>query len=70
MKALTEQLRSSGSNNLYREVGNTVDRLVLETVMQHVSGNQQQAAGLLGISRMTLRAKLKALSPHESPEAQ
>lgn len=59
--ALTKQLLSTGTHNLYREVGSAVDKVVLEMVMQHVSGNQQQAAELLGISRMTLRTKLRAL---------
>ena len=61
IKTLTMQLLNSGTHNLYREVGSTVDKVVLEMVMQHVSGNQQQAAELLGISRMTLRTKLRAL---------
>ena len=59
--ALTKQLLSTGTHNLYREVGSTVDKVVLELVMQHVSGNQQQAAELLAISRMTLKIKLRAL---------
>lgn len=57
--ALTRQLLHAGSTNVYRQVGNTVDRLLIETVLQHVGGNQQQAAELLGISRMTLRSKLR-----------
>ncbi|MFN0054578.1 MAG: helix-turn-helix domain-containing protein [Planctomycetales bacterium] len=30
-------------------------------MLRHVSGHQQQAADILGISRMTLRSKLRAL---------
>jgi Fis family transcriptional regulator, factor for inversion stimulation protein len=36
-----------------------VEPPVLEKVMQYVSGNQSKAAQLLGISRGTLRKKLK-----------
>jgi Fis family transcriptional regulator len=32
---------------------------MLNVVMQHVSGNQSQAAEMLGISRSTLRRKLR-----------
>jgi DNA-binding protein Fis len=35
--------------------------MVLETVLRHTRGSQVQAAELLGISRTTLRAKLRAL---------
>ena len=59
---LAQQLLNEGTTNLYRQVGNTVDKIVLSLVMKHVDGNQQQAAELLGLSRMTLRNKLRALS--------
>ncbi len=58
---LARQLLTDGTHNIYRQVGSSVDRIVLQMVMQHVHGNQQQAAELLGISRMTLRSKLRAL---------
>jgi two-component system nitrogen regulation response regulator GlnG len=57
--ALTRQLLEAGSTNVYREVSTYVDRVLLATVLDHAGGNQQQAAEMLGISRMTLRARLR-----------
>lgn len=67
--ALTNQLLKSGSTNIYREVGSLVDKLLLETVLKHVHGNLQQAAELLGISRMTLRNKLRTINVPASESA-
>lgn len=62
LAAHAKQLLSEGAPNIYRQLGSTVDKIILDLVMNHVDGNQQQAAELLGISRMTLRAKLRALA--------
>ena len=62
---LARQLLDEGTNNIYRQVGSSVDRIVLQTVLKHVNGNQQQAAELLGISRMTLRSKLRAIEAEQ-----
>lgn len=61
LAALTQQLLQHESTNVYREIGNRVDQIVLDTVLKHVNGNQLLAAEYLGISRMTLRQKLRAL---------
>jgi two-component system nitrogen regulation response regulator GlnG len=49
------------SGNIYYRVQATMDRVVLETVLEHVKGNQVEAADILGISRNTLRSKLRSL---------
>jgi two-component system nitrogen regulation response regulator GlnG len=58
----TEELLRAGELDIYRRVSLEVDRVVLTAVLRHVHGNQVKASELLGISRTTLRAKLRALN--------
>ena len=46
-------------NDLYHVVLNEVEPAILDVVMTHAEGNQTEAAEVLGISRGTLRRKLK-----------
>jgi two-component system nitrogen regulation response regulator GlnG len=59
--ALTDSLLRAGEPDIYRRVCLEVDRIVISTVLRHTKGNQVQASELLGISRTTLRAKLREL---------
>lgn len=45
--------------DVYQLVLSEVEAPLLNTVMQHVQGNQSRAAEILGINRGTLRKKLK-----------
>ncbi len=45
--------------NMYGMVINSIERPLIEIVMQHTKGNQTKAAELLGINRNTLRQKMK-----------
>ena len=54
-------LLHAGETDLYRQLCLEMDRTVLDVVLRHVKGSQVQASELLGISRTTLRAKLRAL---------
>lgn len=55
------KLLSAGEPDIYRQVIQEVDRHILRKVMRYCHENQFRAAQRLGISRMTLRSKLRAL---------
>jgi two-component system nitrogen regulation response regulator GlnG len=57
----SDGLLRAGESEIYRRVSLEMDRIVLGVVLRHVNGNQLKASELLGISRTTLRAKLRAL---------
>ena len=48
--------------DLYRVVLSEVEPAILDVVMKHVEGNQTDAAEVLGVSRGTLRKKLRSYS--------
>jgi two-component system nitrogen regulation response regulator GlnG len=50
-----------GSTALSAEAHQLLDRLLLRLALRHTSGNQVQAARVLGISRQTLRVKTREL---------
>ncbi len=51
-------------NDLYAETHREVDRRLLPIALDFMQGNQRDAARLLGISRQTMRVKLRALGLH------
>ncbi|HEY1188480.1 MAG TPA: sigma-54 dependent transcriptional regulator, partial [Gemmata sp.] len=61
LPGLIASLLRVGATDIYRQVTQTVDRLLLTAVLEHVHGNQKQASDRLGISRTTLRAKFQLL---------
>jgi DNA-binding NtrC family response regulator len=50
-----------GETDLYRRAREQFDRLVILGTMQHVGGNRSQASRVLGLSHVTLRAKLRGM---------
>ena len=52
---------ASGQTDLYRRAREQLDRLVILRVLQAVGGNRHRAAEILGLSKVTLRAKLRTL---------
>jgi two-component system nitrogen regulation response regulator GlnG len=55
-----EQLRR-GSDDLYNDAKLFMERLVITRVLRHTSGNQSHAAKILGITRGSLRNKIRQL---------
>jgi len=55
------QRLAAGSTDLHAEALNRLEAHLLPEVMAHTSGNQVQAAKILGIARNSLRKKLAAL---------
>ncbi len=49
------------SENLYAQTQELMERTLLTEVLRHTEGNQLQAAKILGITRGTLRTKIRAL---------
>lgn len=64
---LVRQCLASQQPDLYHHVQLEMDRVLLEVVLNHTEGNQVLASQILGISRTTLRSKLRALETGENP---
>jgi DNA-binding NtrC family response regulator len=57
---LAERLEA-GSNDLYAEALGLMERHLLTAILRHTGGNQLQAAKILGITRGSLRSKIRSL---------
>jgi two-component system nitrogen regulation response regulator GlnG len=57
---IDEQLRD-GASSLYADAVTLLERLLLTRVLKHTAGNQSQAAKILGITRGSLRNKIRQL---------
>ena len=58
---LIEIRMQAGSRNLYSEALETMERTLLSMVLQNTHGNQSKAAEILGITRGSLRNKIRQL---------
>jgi two-component system nitrogen regulation response regulator GlnG len=56
-----DQRIAAGSEDLYAEAVRRLERLLVTRVLQHTGGNQLQAAKVLGITRGSLRNKVREL---------
>lgn len=58
LEAYFKDLRGAEPHSMYDMILKTVEKPLLDVVMQHADGNQSRAAEWLGINRNTLRRKL------------
>lgn len=61
MEQLNDLFIREHEGKLYRQLVESLEKPLLERILQYTGGNQLQAARLLGINRNTLHAKLKKL---------
>ncbi|MFO8154601.1 MAG: helix-turn-helix domain-containing protein [Thiohalospira sp.] len=54
-----KELGDQEPNNLYRQVIEAVERPLIDAVLLRTRGNQSRAAEILGITRATLRKRLR-----------
>ena len=54
-----EHIGAEQASNVYQMIIEPVESAILRTVFQHLKGHQTQMAQALGLSRSTLRKKLK-----------
>jgi DNA-binding NtrC family response regulator len=54
------ELIADGRGDVYRRILAEFDEAVIRVALEHTRGNQSQSAALLGLSRMTLRAKIRS----------
>jgi two-component system nitrogen regulation response regulator GlnG len=59
--AFVRERLHAGTQDLYADTRNFVDRFLFARVLEHAKGNFSAAAEVLGISRQTMRVKLRAL---------
>lgn len=59
IKKYLHQCQNCHEASLYQEFIYHVETALLSTVLEHTEGNQSNAADILGISRTTLRKKIK-----------
>jgi DNA-binding protein Fis len=58
---LLEPRLADDQTDLYRRALEQFDRVILRRTLERCEGNLTRAAGVLGLSRVTLRSKLRAL---------
>jgi two-component system nitrogen regulation response regulator GlnG len=70
LESFIRQRLRAGSDELYQETLRRVEQFLLPLVLQSTGGNKLQAARILGMSRMTLRAKLRELGFSDTKSAE
>ena len=52
---------AAGSENIYSEAVELMEREMIPRILKHTGGNQLQSARLLGIARNSLRSRIRSL---------
>ena len=66
LERFIRQRLSPTANDLSAETHREVDRLLITLALEYTHGNHREASRLLGISRQTMRMRLRALGLHVS----
>jgi two-component system, NtrC family, nitrogen regulation response regulator GlnG len=64
LSAEVDSWLASGETDIYRRALEYFDRIMLRRAMESAEGQQARAAEILGLSRVTLRVKLRSLGMH------
>jgi two-component system nitrogen regulation response regulator GlnG len=64
LERFIRQRLARATNDLSSETHREVDRLLMTLALEYTHGNHRDASRLLGISRQTMRVKLRALGLH------
>ena len=59
LREFVETATAQGETDIYRRALERFDRLIISHIMRNAGGQQNRAAEILGLSRVTLRAKLR-----------
>lgn len=54
-----DDMGDTPTDNLHQLIMGETERSLIETVLEHTGGNQSRAAGVLGITRTTLRNRIR-----------
>ena len=64
LQSFVRQQMAPGATDVYAETYRRVDRVLFSTALEFTRGNLRDAAAVLGISRQTMRLRLRALGLH------
>ena len=59
VKQYLDDMGQTPPNDLHDRIIREVERPLVETVREHTGGNQSKAADILGVTRSTLRTRIK-----------